>query len=175
MTDRTEFLTLADPAEVRETIAAFDLGGGSDTVPLAEAQGRVLAERVDADLAVPGSTGRAWTATPCGRRTLSARARPPLTVLEIVGSVHAGEEPAVEVDPMTAVEVSTGAVMPGRADAVVMVERTSRRNADVAIRTTVTPGEHVMPAGDDVAPGERALGPGTVVTNREIGLLAALG
>ena len=175
MTDRTEFLTLADPDEVRETIAGFDLGGDTETVPLAEARGRVLAERVDADLAVPGfdrasMDGYAVRATD----TVGASEAAP-TVLEIVGEVHAGEEPTADVDPMTAVEVSTGAVMPPGADAVVMVERTSRRESNVAIRTTVTPGEHVMPAGDDVAPGERALGPGTVVTNREIGLLAALG
>jgi putative molybdopterin biosynthesis protein len=175
VSDRTEFLTLADPGEVRETVAGFDLGGGTTSVPLAEAQGRVLAERVDSELAVPGfdrasMDGYAVRATD----TVGASEAAP-TVLDVVGEAHAGEKPAVEVDPMTAVEVSTGAVMPPGADAVVMVERTSRRDSDVAIRTTVTPGEHVMPAGDDVAPGERALGPGTVVTNREIGLLAALG
>ncbi len=175
MSDRTEFLTLADPDEVRETVAGFDLDGGTERVPLAEARGRVLAERVDADLAVPGFDrasvdGYAVRATD----TVGASEAAP-TVLAVVGEVHAGEEPDAAVEPMTAVEVSTGAVMPPGADAVVMVERTSRRAENVAVRTTVTPGEGVMPAGDDVAAGERALGPGTVVTNRESGLLAALG
>ena len=49
-----EFRTLADPETVRETIGGLELGGGSERVALREARGRVLAERVDAELAVPG-------------------------------------------------------------------------------------------------------------------------
>ncbi|OYR95157.1 molybdenum cofactor biosynthesis protein MoeA, partial [Halorubrum sp. E3] len=44
-----------------------------------------------------------------------------------------------------------------------------------AIRTSVAPGDHVMTAGTDIAAGARALGPGTRLTPREIGLLSALG
>jgi molybdenum cofactor synthesis domain-containing protein len=65
--------------------------------------------------------------------------------------------------------------MPPGADAVVMVERTDETEDGVAIRTAVTPGDGVMVAGADVAAGARALGPGTHLTAREIGLLSALG
>lgn len=175
MSDRRQFLDLTDPEVAREAIAAFDLGSTVESVPLAAADGRVLAERVDATMDVPGfdrasMDGYAVRATD----TVGASEASPV-VLELAGEVHAGEEPTATVDPMTAVEVSTGAVLPPGADAVVMVERTSRRESNVAIRTTTTPGEHVMPAGDDVAAGERAMGPGTVLTSREVGLLAALG
>ncbi|MUV61862.1 molybdopterin biosynthesis protein, partial [Halobacterium sp. CBA1126] len=37
------------------------------------------------------------------------------------------------------------------------------------------PGDGVMVAGADVAAGDRVLGPGTLLTSREVGLLAALG
>ncbi|MDZ5811863.1 molybdopterin biosynthesis protein, partial [Halorubrum sp. AD140] len=43
------------------------------------------------------------------------------------------------------------------------------------IRTAVAPGDHVMSAGADIAAGARALGPGTRLTPREVGLLSALG
>jgi molybdopterin molybdotransferase/putative molybdopterin biosynthesis protein len=56
-----------------------------------------------------------------------------------------------------------------------MVERTTERGGDVAIRTGVAPGDNVMLSGTDIAAGARALGPGTRLTPREIGLLSALG
>jgi len=59
----------------------------------------------------------------------------------------------------------------------VMIEKTDEvADSDaVEIRTSLAPGDHVMPAGADIAAGQRALGPGTELTPREIGLLSALG
>ncbi|WP_409348392.1 molybdopterin biosynthesis protein [Natronorarus salvus] len=184
--DRKEFRDLVPPADAHGAIADLSIGGGSEVVPLAEARGRVLAERVDADLDVPdfdraSMDGYAVRA----RDTFGADEADP-AILELVGTVHAGAEPDVTVEPGTAAEISTGAVMPEGADAVVMVERTDRversstdsangGEGGVAIRTGVAPGDHVMLAGADVAAGERALGPGTEITPREIGLLSALG
>ncbi|MFQ3318896.1 MAG: putative molybdopterin biosynthesis protein [Natronomonas sp.] len=56
-----------------------------------------------------------------------------------------------------------------------MVERTDREGDTILVRTSLAPGDRVMFAGADVAAGERALGPGLVLTPREIGLLSALG
>ena len=199
--DRKEFRDLATPAEAQEAIASLSLEGGIDRVPLAEARGRVLVSRIDADLDVPGFDrasldGYALRA----RDTFGADEAEPAR-LELVGEVHAGEEPDVDVGEGEAVEISTGAVMPPGADAMVPVERTDRaepdstdgassaerRSADghaaeprddgtdVLVRTSVAPGDNVMFAGADVAAGERALGPGTRITPRDIGLLSALG
>ena len=175
MRDRKEFRDLASPAEARETIASLDLVPDPEGVPLADARGRVLAERVDATVDVPGfdrasMDGYAVRAAD----TFGADEADP-AALELVGEVHAGATPEVEVGEGEAAEISTGAVMPSGADAVVMVERTDREGRDVLVRTAVAPGDHVMLAGADVAAGERALGPGTRLTPREIGLLSALG
>ena len=186
VTDRKEFRDLVPPAEAHGAIADLAIGGGSEEVPLAEARGRLLAERVDADLDVPGFDRASMDGYAVrARDTFGADEADP-AILELVGTVHAGAEPDVTVDPDTAAEISTGAVMPEGADAVVMVERTdlversstdsaSGGEGEVAIRTGVAPGDHVMLAGADVAAGERALGPGTEITPREIGLLSALG
>ncbi|WIV68231.1 molybdopterin biosynthesis protein [Natrialbaceae archaeon AArc-T1-2] len=199
--DRKEFRDLATPAEAQETIASLSLEGGIDRVPLAEARGRVLVSRIDADLDVPGFDrasldGYALRA----RDTFGADEAEPAR-LELVGEVHAGEEPDIDVGEGEAVEISTGAVMPPGADAMVPVERTDRAEpdstdgassaerrstdghaaeprddgTDVLVRTSVAPGDNVMFAGADVAAGERALGPGTRITPRDIGLLSALG
>ncbi|PSP84730.1 molybdopterin biosynthesis protein [Halobacteriales archaeon QS_1_68_17] len=175
MSERKEFHELVPPERAHEAIASLDLGGETEQVPLQAARGRVLAERIDADIDVPGfdratMDGYAVRA----RDTFGADEADPAN-LELVGAVHAGEEPAVVVEPGTAAEISTGAVMPDGADAVVMVERTDERDGTVAVRTSLAPGDNVMLAGTDVAAGERALGPGTELTAREIGLLSALG
>jgi molybdenum cofactor synthesis domain-containing protein len=175
MSGRKEFRDLAPPGEAHDAIAALDLGGGTETVPLGEANGRVLAERIDAALDVPGFDrsgldGYALRA----RETFGADEADP-AVFAVVGTVEAGERPNVELGSGEAVEIATGAVMPPDADAMVAVERTEERDGEVAVRTSVTPGENVMVAGADIAAGGRALGPGTRLTPREIGLLSALG
>jgi putative molybdopterin biosynthesis protein len=188
---RKEFRDLADPEAAHDAIASLDLRPDDETVPLREARGRVLSERIDAELDVPGFDrasvdGYALQAAD----TFGADEADPAE-LELVGEVHAGTEPDVEVGDGECAEISTGAVLPPGADAVVMVERTDRasrsdtepssgepRETDgesVLVRTSLAPGDRVMFAGADVAAGERALGPGTVVTPREIGLLSALG
>jgi putative molybdopterin biosynthesis protein len=185
MSERKQFRDLASPAEAHEAIASLDLDPGTETIPLDAAEGRVLAERVDATLDVPGFDRSALDGYALrARATFGATETDPAT-FDLVGTVEAGERPTVNLDPGEAVEIATGAVMPPDADAMVAVERTDRLGDEseagddpgerVAVRTSVTPGENVMPAGADIAAGERALGSGTRLTAREIGLLAALG
>jgi len=178
---RKEFRDLAPPEAAHEAIASLDLAGRTETVPLREARGRVLADRVDAALDVPGFDrasvdGYALRA----HDTFGADEADP-AVLDLVGVVDAGERPDVTVGGGECVEISTGAVVPDGANAVVMVERTDRVEREgnesdgIEVRTSVAPGDRIMFAGADVAAGERALGPGTRLTAREIGLLSALG
>jgi len=175
MSDRREFRDLAPPEEAREVLDQLAVDPEPETVPLEDARDRVLAERVDAALDVPGFDrasvdGYAVRAAD----TFGADEADPVT-LPLAGEVHAGEEPDVTVEEGTLVEISTGAVMPEGADAVVMVEQTTEIGDEIEVRTAVAPGDHVMLAGADIAAGARALGPGTRITPREIGLLSALG
>jgi molybdenum cofactor synthesis domain-containing protein len=209
VTDRKTFRDLADPDAAAAAIADLPIAPGSpsesapatETVPLDDAAGRILAERIDAAIDVPGFDragldGYALRAADTAGADEADPAR-----LSVVGHVHAGEAPdGVSVDAGEAVGVSTGAVMPPGADAMVPIERIDEIGGDGAadgagdgdgvadgngaaadsvaeidVRTAVAPGENVMPAGADLAAGQRALGPGTLLTPREVGLLAALG
>ncbi|MCG1003885.1 MULTISPECIES: molybdopterin biosynthesis protein [Halobacterium] len=191
MSDRKQFRDLASPEEAHAVIDGLDLSPGVERVELDDADGRVLADRIDARLDVPGFDrakvdGYAVRAAD----TFGASETDPVEV-ECVGDIHAGSEPDVSVGEGTCAEISTGAPVPPGADAVVMVERTARveqRSTEgasgetassdgdtVTVRTSLAPGDGVMVAGADVAAGDRVLGPGTVLTSREIGLLAALG
>jgi putative molybdopterin biosynthesis protein len=181
MSDRKEFRELVPPARAHEAISGLDLAPNPETVPLEAARGRVLAEPVDAGIDVPGFDrasvdGYAVRA----RDTFGADEANPET-LDHVGTVHAGTTPEVAVEEGRTAEISTGAVLPEGADAVVMVERTTESEhgdgggTRIEIRKAAAPGDGVMSAGTDIAAGERALGPGTEITPREIGLLSALG
>jgi len=176
---KKQFRTLASPETARETIAGLELGGRTEYVGLDSARGRVLAERVDAELDVPGfdrasMDGYAVRASD----TVGADEVDPV-VLDLAGAVHAGTEPEGSVESGSCMEISTGAVMPRGADCVVVVERTDEIEIDgdprIEVRTAVAPGDSVMVAGADIAAGGRALAPGTRLTPREIGLLSALG
>ena len=177
---RKQFRELAAPETVRERIDSLALGGGTEVVDLQSAHGRVLAERVDAEIDVPGFDRAAMDGYAVrARDTFGADEVDPVR-LDLAGVVHAGAEPEVTVDSGSCVEISTGAVMPEGADAVVVVERTdeiedSDGESRIEMRTAVTPGDSVMVAGADIAAGTRALGPGRRLTPREIGLLSALG
>ncbi|MFD1569586.1 molybdopterin biosynthesis protein [Halorubrum laminariae] len=190
MSDRREFRDLATPDAAREAIDSLDLAPEPETVPLTDARGRVLAERIDAAIDVPGFDRASMDGYAVRARDTFGADEVDPAELDLVGAVHAGSTPDVTVEPGTCAEISTGAVMPDGADAVVMVERTDEmRSGDsneagggdgdrpdrIAVRTAVAPGDHVMSAGADIAAGARALGPGTRLTPREIGLLSALG
>lgn len=201
MTGRRTFRELTSPDDAARAIADLPIEPDPEGVPLREARGRVLAERVDAGIDVPGFDRASLDgyALNAADTTGADEAQP--ARLSVVGAVHAGETPTAEVGDGEAVAVSTGAVMPPVADAMVPIERLDEieeghrgessdtdgestraddaRTADdpaaILVRTSVAPGENVMPAGADVAAGQRALGPGTRLTAREIGLLAAIG
>ncbi len=168
---RTDLRDLSPPEAVHEAVATLDVAAGTETVPVRAARGRVLAERVTANLDVPGFDrsaldGYAVRATDTEGAPVEVR---------VVGRVSAGERPDVSLDPGEAAGIATGAVLPPGADAMVPVENVTERGDTVLVRETVGVGDNVTPAGADVAAGQRALGPGTHLTEREVGLLAALG
>ena len=172
---RREFRDLAPPAAARDTLADLTLAAGTETVPLAEADGRTLAARIDAPLDVPGFDRSAMDGYAVRASDTFGASEADPTTLPVVGTVRAGTEPDAHVDEGEAVQVATGAVLPPGADAVVPVERTVEHEDSVDITTGVAPGGSVMPRGADIAAGDRALGPGTTLGPRHLGLLAALG
>ncbi|MDZ7687649.1 MAG: molybdopterin biosynthesis protein [Halobacteriales archaeon] len=174
---RKEFRDLASLEEAASVAEQLTPERRVENVPLVDARGRVLAESVESPIDVPGfyrslMDGYAVRA----RDTYGADETEPAN-LEIVGTVSAGTSPDVTVGDGEAAEIATGAPIPDGADAVVPVERTatSEDSDTVHVRTSLAPSDSVMFAGSDVAEGERALSAGTTLSQREIGLAAALG
>ncbi len=92
--------------------------------------------------------------------------------------IACGHAPTIEVGRGTATAIATGGVMPRGADAVVMIEHTELRETAapaIELRRASMPGQFVAFAGSDIARGETLLRKGTVLSSREIGMLAACG
>jgi len=171
---RKEFRTLVSLEEARKALGPF-YRRSAEEVPLRACHGRVLAEDVYSKVAVPGvdraaMDGYAVTAAD----TWGADEEAPKS-LKLLGIIHAGDRPAIDVSQGTAVEVATGAVMPAGASAVVMVENTDVDGPMVNVRKPVTPGENVMHTGADVMMGELVLRKDALLTPREVSVLAAVG
>ena len=148
---------------------------GIETVRIEESYGRVLARDVYSRIDVPPfdrSTMDGFAVR--AEDTFGADELNPVR-LRVIGNVETGAEELPRVNPGEAVEIATGAPMPPGANAVVMVEYTKRSGNELTIYRSVTPGENVMSAGSDVMMGELVLRRCTVIREREVGLLAAVG
>jgi molybdopterin molybdotransferase len=93
----------------------------------------------------------------------------------VVDHLPAGAVPGRELGPGEAARIMTGAMMPGGADAVAMVEITDRGLETVLIREPVLPGENVRRRGESVAAGELVLVRGITIGPPEMAMLASLG
>jgi molybdopterin molybdotransferase len=148
------------------------------TVPAAEALGCVVTRPVVAAEAVPPFADSAMDGFAVrSADTISASPESPVA-LRIAGTLAAGGDPSpFNVGPDAAVRIMTGAPIPPGADAVVMVERTSvvDGGATVEIQAAAAKGDHVRPAGDDVAVGDVVVAEGEVVTPGHLGVLASVG
>jgi putative molybdopterin biosynthesis protein len=150
----------------------------AESVPLAEALGRVLAEDVLAEVDVPGfdrsnMDGFAVRA----EDTYGASEEEPRRLRVNPESIPTGLAPSLEVAPGSATPIATGGMLPRGADAVLPVEFTDLEDggASVVVRRERVPGAAVSFAGTDIGSGETVLFAGTRLTSRETGVIAAIG
>jgi molybdopterin molybdotransferase len=136
----------------------------SEEVATVAAAGRVLAEDALAVTDLPPFASSAMDG-------YAVRAADTPGPLRVVGHAAAGRPELRAVGAGEAVEISTGAVVPEGADAVVPVERAS---GDVVVEE-VAAGENVRPRGGDVQAGAVVVEAGTRLGPAQIGALAASG
>jgi molybdenum cofactor synthesis domain-containing protein len=173
---RKEFRELASVEEASDVAEKLTPDRRTEDVPLIASRGRVLAESLGSPVDVPGFDRSLMDGYAVRTEdTYGADEAEPAT-LHVVGKVTTGTSPDVTVGEGEATEIATGAPVPQGADAVVPVERTATdEGSEVHVRTSLAPAENVTFAGSDVAEGECALYEGKTVSQREIGLAAAVG
>lgn len=139
-----------------------------ERVPTLEAAGRILAEPITADRDYPPFPRSA-------RDGFAVRAADLPGELEVIGEVRAGSVFTGAVGPGQAVEIMTGAPLPEGADAVVMVEHTTRDGNRVRIERTQASGDNFNPRGVEARQGAKLLDAGVRLGFSEIALLATVG
>jgi molybdopterin molybdotransferase len=142
-------------------------------MPVSEADGCVLAADVVATEPVPAFANTAMD----GYAVRAADVATVPVTLPVVAEVAAGHPAPRPLGAGEAMRIFTGAPMPEGADAVVMVERTERRDGGeaVEIQLSVDAGNHVRGPGEDLHAGQRVFGAGDVLTPARLGVLASLG
>jgi len=89
--------------------------------------------------------------------------------------IHAGASPAAPLLRGQVAYITTGAMLPEGANAVVKVEVTQRVGDVITIKEAVAAGENVREIGSDIAEGEALLRRGQVLGPCELGVLATTG
>ncbi len=152
---------------------------GVETLALAEALGRVLAQDLISPMNVPPHDNSAMDGYAFDGALLETDPGAGLT-LSVAGTAYAGQAYTGDVAPGQAVRIMTGAVMPAGLDTVVPQElvKTEGEGSDLRVTVparTVKRGENRRRAGEDLAEGKPAIRAGRVLRPSDLGLAASLG
>ncbi|MBL0160656.1 MAG: molybdopterin molybdotransferase MoeA [Bryobacterales bacterium] len=140
----------------------------TESIRLAEAAGRILAQPIHAD--------RDYPPQPRSMRDgFAVRAADLPGTLELIGEVRAGQPANLTLAPGQAIEIMTGATIPPGADSVVMIEHTTAEGALITIGRALERGANINPQGCDAAAGAVLLQPGHRIGYPEQALLASVG
>jgi molybdopterin molybdotransferase len=154
-------------AQAREEIRQRACALPAETVPLLEAQGRILREAAAAQEDMP----------PFDRSAMDGYAVPDgdaATAWEVIGEVRAGETKDLEVRPGRAVRIFTGARLPAPGLRVVMQEDVAADGSRIRL---TRPGQdsHIRRRGEDARAGDVLLQPGTPLDAAALAVLASIG
>ena len=155
---------------VIQTVRALERTPRSETVPLNQAHGRILAAPVIADRDYPAL-----------RRSLrdgfAVRSSEVPGTLKVRGEVRAGEGVQQPLQPGEALEIMTGAPVPDEADAVVMVEHVTKLDFPprVEINRTAEPGQFINNRGAEIQRDAMVIPAGTRIDASHIATLAMTG
>lgn len=147
----------------------------SETIPLNEAYGRILAKPIIAKHNVPPFDRSAYDGYAI-RAADSVGASPdkPISfrVLQTIGAGHIAERPLAKNE---AYRIMTGAILPIHADTVVMLEETKRTEQGFTIEQPYKQGEKIFFKGEDAVKGEELIKVGSIIHPGTVALLATFG
>ena len=148
-----------------------------ESVPIAQALGRVLADDVISPIDVPAHDNSAMDGYAFAGSALGTDGA---IALRAIGTVMAGVPFAHAVASGQCVRIMTGAVMPAGADTVVPLELCRVEEQADGHRVHIEPGvlragENLRRRGEDLACGRPALNAGRVLQPADLGLIASLG
>jgi molybdopterin molybdotransferase len=171
-TTAATILSFEEARHVVEEHAARLHPRGKELVDLLDGAGQILAEPIVADRNFPSFP----RATRDGYAVRAADLAQLPATLRVIGEIRAGAtDVAVNLEPGQAAAIMTGAPAPSGADAVVMVEYTSREGDRVEITKGIAEGDNIVPIGAEAKRGTRLLSPGMRLDHAAIAVAASVG
>ncbi len=170
------FFQLISSTEFLQLFSRFQPLAGVQ-IPLAEADGRILAEDVTAQEQLPPFSRSTMDGFAVRARDTFGCSESEPALLTIVGEIAMGSPGQdITLKPGQTARIWTGGALPAKADGVVMVEYTHLLDDDtVEIFRPVAPGENVIRAGEDFETGQVILERGRKLRPQDLGVLAGLG
>lgn len=165
--------------EAQQLILPYVQAGGSETVPLLEAKGRVLAVNIVAPHPFPHFRRSSMDGFAIrSADTYGASPEQPV-MLEVIDEIPAGSLPSSMIEEGMAARLMTGAKVPDQADAVVMLEHTEIRESGnktfIFLNQEVESGAYIVPIGFELEQDSLLLQAGTEIGAGEITVLATFG
>ncbi len=147
---------------------------GTETVPLLEAQDRVLAEDVVSPLDLPPHTNSAMDGYAVRALDVRGATKDAPKRLRVIETIHAGTAPSRRVEPGEATRIFTGGWLPEGSDGVIRQEDTEAAPGEVVVLSDRDAGRNFRPAGEDLKKGEPVFAPGAVLGAAQLGVLASM-
>lgn len=142
----------------------------TEVLELSQANGRLLAETIQAGFDVPPHRNSSMDGYAFAHKSLATT-----TSLWQIGISWAGRPYLGKVQLGECVRIMTGACLPEGTDTVEMQENTSQLAEQISLHTQTNYGENVRYPGDDFKQGEIILEIGRKLTAADLGLIASLG
>lgn len=142
--------------------------------PLAECNGRILAQPVIADTDFPPFDRSPLDGFAVQYADVQTADREPVR-LAITDYVPAGVLPSRSVERGTAARIMTGAKLPVGADAIIRIEDTNPEGDYVTILTAIQADKNICHQGEEFQRGAVILKPGCSLNDGALGILAMFG
>jgi molybdopterin molybdotransferase len=174
---RLELFKVLPPADAYARLEPYLVRAErTETIPTEEALGRVLAEDLRAPSALPAFPRSTMDGFAVRAADTHGASESLPAYLRVRGEVFMGRAAEVRVAAGDAVRIATGGMIPGGADAVVIVENTQEVDAHtIEVVRPVAAGENVIQVGEDITAGEALLTRGHGLRAQDLGGLLALG
>ena len=159
--------------QARERVLAAVEIGPATQASIEEAVELVVAEDIRTPNALPPFDNSAMDGYAVRAADVTRASEGSPVRLKVIDESKAGVPATSPVESGTAIRIMTGAMMPDRADGIVIVEDTLEDGDVVVVRAPA--GPHVRAAGEDMAAGEVAVPAGTRLDAGGLAMLAACG
>jgi molybdopterin molybdotransferase len=141
------------------------------STPLLDALGLVVADDIRTSRPMPGFDNSSMDGYAVRSSDFAGASGD--VVLTVIDDLPAGAGAGVTITAGCAARIMTGAPVPAGADCVVPIEQTDGGVSTVTVQSIPTAGAYIRRAGEDLPQGSLAVPRGSIVTTRNLALIAS--